>query len=260
MGDSHHHNTPTLYFCPYHRMEMMFVVVLGLALIGVVHPHTYGLGGCPTVPAVTNFQTEQFLKTWYVIEIFVRQTKCMSLTFNKVSNSSLSVTEAMEFYLLDNINVDYSHANTGTLNIEDPANPAKMRVKWPDNILGSATFSVVDTDYESYALIVECQKLWLASRTTAAILSREPTLAPELITKLKGTVDGMDLDSTDFSSMRHENCIPDGQADFDFNFDESIRKNTFGFLEDEKVQTILTEEDLAAIIDFPAESQTPSKK
>merc|ERR1712179_369799 len=244
----------------YYRLKMMFAVVLVLILVGVVTPHSYGIGGCPTVPAATNFQAEQFLGTWYVIELFGRQTKCMSLTFNKVSNTTLSITEAMEFYLLDNINVDYSHANTGTLNIENPTNSAKMRIKWPDNILGSATFTVVDTDYTGYALIVECQKLWLVSRTNAAILSREPTLAPELITKLKGTVDGMDLDSTDFSSMRHENCIPDGQADFDFNFDESIRKNTFGFLEDEKVQTILTEEDLAAAIDFPGESQTPSKK
>ncbi|CAL4160463.1 unnamed protein product, partial [Meganyctiphanes norvegica] len=231
--------------------KMMLAIVLACALLGVVTPHSIGLGSCPKIPAATNFQTEQFLGTWYVIEIFGRQTKCMTLTFNEVSNSSLSVTEGMEFYLLDKVNVDYAHSNTGTLKIEDPANSAQMRVKWPDNILGSATFTVVDTDYEGYALIVECQKLWLASRTNAAILSREPTLAPELITKLKGTVDSMDLDSTDFSSMRHDNCIPDGQADFDFAFDESIRKNTFGFLEEEKVQTILTEEDLAAAIDFP---------
>jgi len=236
---------------------MIFTAVLATVLVGVVTSHSYGIGGCPKIPAANNFETEQFLGTWYVIEIFGRQTKCMSLTFNKVSNSSLSVTEAMEFYLLDNINVDYSHANTGTLNIEDPNNPAKMRVKWPDNILGSATFTVVDTDYEGYALIVECQKLWLASRTNAAILSRKPTLEPELITKLKGTIDSIDLDSTDFSSMRHDNCIPDGQADFDFSFDESIRKNTFGFLKEEKVNTILTEEDLAAAIDFPTDSQAP---
>jgi len=239
---------------------MMFAVVLVLGFAGFVTPHTIGIGSCPKIPAVTNFKTDQFLGTWYVIEIFGRQTKCMSLTFNKVTNTSLSVTEAMEFYLLGNINVDYAHSNTGTLNIEDPSNPAKMRVKWPDNILGSATFSVVDTDYEGYALIVECQKLWLVSRTNAAILSREPKLAPELITKLKGKVDTLDLDSNDFSTMRHDNCIPDGKADFDFNFDESIRKNTFGFLEEEKVQTILTEEDLAAAIDFPAESPVASRK
>merc|ERR1712179_169143 len=248
----------------YYRLKMMFAVVLVLILVGFVTPHSYGIGGCPTVPAATNFQTEQFLGTWYVIELFGRQTKCMSLTFNKVSNTTLSITEAMEFYLLDNINVDYSHANTGTLNIENPTNSAKMRIKWPDNILGSATFTVVDTDYESYALIIECQKLWLVSRTNAAILSREPTLAPELITKLKGTVDGItDLDSTDFSSMRHDNCIPEGQADFDFNFDESIRKNTFGFLKEEEAEKfahVLTEEDLAAIIDSPVESQTPKRK
>jgi len=239
---------------------MLFAVVLAGALVGIVTPHTIGLGSCPKIPAATNFQTEQFNGTWYVIEIFGRQTKCMSLTFNKVSDTSLSVTEAMEFYLLGNINVDYAHTNTGTLNIEDPANSAQMRVKWPDNILGSATFTVVDTDYEGYALIVECQKLWLVSRTNAAILSRTPTLAPELITKLKGTVDSLDLDSTDFSSMRHDNCIPEGQADFEFAFDETVRKNTFGFLKEEKLQNILTEEDLAAAIDFPADSQTPSRK
>lgn len=229
---------------------MMLSVVLGLALVGAVTPHSLGLGSCPKVPAITNFQTKQFMGTWYVIEIFGRQTKCMTLTFKQASDTSLTVTEGMEFYLLDKVNIDYAHTNTGTLNVKDSSNPAQMTVKWPDNIVGSATFSVVDTDYESYGLIVECQKLWLASRTNAAILSRTPTLAPELITKLKGTVDGLDLDSTDFSSMRHDNCIPEGEADFESLFNETNRINTFGFLEEEKVQTLLTEEDLAAAIDF----------
>jgi len=223
---------------------------MGFALVGVVTPHSLGLGACPKVPAISNFQTEQFMGTWYVIEIFGRQTKCMTLTFKKVTDTSLTVTEAMEFYVLDKINLDYAHTNTGTLNIEDVSNPAKMRVKWPDNIVGSATFSVADTDYESYALIIECQKLWLASRTNAAILSRTPDLPPELITKLRGTVDGLSLDSKDFSTMEHDNCIPEGEADFESLFNSTNRINTFGFLEDEKVQTILTEEDLAAAIDF----------
>ena len=57
----------------------------------------------------------------------------MTLTFEQKSNTSLTVTQAMQFYMLDKVNIDYSHVNTGTLEIMEKTNPSKMTVRWPDS-------------------------------------------------------------------------------------------------------------------------------
>ncbi|CAL4124429.1 unnamed protein product [Meganyctiphanes norvegica] len=208
------------------------------------------MGSCPVIKPLETFNVDKFNGTWYVIEIFGRHTKCMTLTFEKKTNTSLTVTQAMEFYMLDKVNIDYAHANTGTLEILDKTNPSKMQIRWPDNIAGSATFNIVDTDHSSYALIVECQKLLFLSRTNAAILSREPFLKLAVKQKLQGQINTMDLDATDFSAMKHENCIRPEDSDVDLGFVRDQVYNAFGFVQDDKINQINDEEEMADYINF----------
>ncbi|CAL4150797.1 unnamed protein product, partial [Meganyctiphanes norvegica] len=164
------------------RLATMQVAILVLvAVAGSVTSHSIDMGSCPRIPPQPDFDLQRFMGTWYVIEVFGRQSKCFTLTFNQVTDQTLTVTEAKEFYLIDKLNMDYAHTNTGTLTIEDPAISARMRVRWPDNIAGSATFTIMDTDYDNYAIFAECQKLFLISRSNAAILSRNSTLDPAVI-------------------------------------------------------------------------------
>ncbi|CAL4150795.1 unnamed protein product, partial [Meganyctiphanes norvegica] len=215
--------------------------------------HSVSVGSCPRTPPVpsADFKLNKLMGTWYVIEVFGRQSKCFTLTFNKVSDDTLTISEGKEFYLLDKINMDYAYTNTGTLNIEDPANPAKMRVRWPDNIAGSATFTIMDTDFDNYLLFVECQKLFFISRSNAAILSRNNTLDPAIIENLKAKVDATGLDSEDFSSQNHEKCLKPGESDSDItSIVDDIKENIFGLVPDEQLDKIKDEEELAQVISF----------
>ncbi|CAL4150801.1 unnamed protein product, partial [Meganyctiphanes norvegica] len=246
---------------------MQVAILVLVAVVGSVTSHSIDMGSCPRITPQPDFDLQRFTGTWYVIEVFGRQSKCFTLTFNQVTDQTLTVTEAKEFYLIDKLNMDYAHTNTGTLTIEDPSMSAKMRVRWPDNIAGSATFTIMDTDYDNYALFAECQKLFLISRSNAAILSRNNTLDPAIIEQLKSKLDTTGLDSTDFASQRHDNCIKPGESDSDLSFifnevkkgiigsagDSAIdeaKKNIFGLIPDDKLNTITNEEQLADELSF----------
>jgi len=237
-------------------MEFCLVVLVGL--VGNAASHSIGLGSCPVIDPLENFNVDKFLGTWYVIEIFGRHTKCMTLTFEQKSNTSLSVTQAMEFYMLDRVNIDYAHTNTGTLEITEKTDPSEMTVRWPDNIAGSATFNIVDTDHSGYALIVECQKLLFMSRTNAVILSREPFLKLAVKQKLQGKINTMGLDASDFSAMKHENCIRPEDSDVDLDFIRDQAFNVFGFVQDDKMNQIDDEEEMADYINFGDRPSRPS--
>ncbi|CAL4124430.1 unnamed protein product, partial [Meganyctiphanes norvegica] len=149
----------------------------------------------------------QFLGTWYVIEETGRHANCMTFTFTKQSATQLTVTQAMEFKVLDRINIDYLHSNTGTLEILPKTNKSQMRIKGLDNVSGSSKFSIVETDYSGYALIVECKKLLFRAQTNVAILSREPIIDPALHLNLKVKINELGLNATKLIPMKHENCI-----------------------------------------------------
>lgn len=48
-----------------------------------------------------------------------------------------------------------------------------------------AEVTVVDTDGENFAVLYECQTLWMFRRTSAVILSRTPTLPDDLLARVR---------------------------------------------------------------------------
>ena len=54
------------------------------------------------------------------------------------------------------------------------------------DLAGKADYTVVDTDYNTYAVVFECQKLaGFLHRKSTAILSRSPSLLRDIITKVR---------------------------------------------------------------------------
>merc|ERR1719402_336024 len=69
--------------------------------------------------------------------------------------------------------------NVGKLT-QKGSNPAIRNLKW-ENVFSrflKTTYTVVDTDYDTYAIDAECQSLFFARRVSATILSRTKTMDP----------------------------------------------------------------------------------
>lgn len=119
----------------------------------------------------------------------------------------------------------HRYSYTGELDAIDSDIPAKMRVKFPLNVLpGDAVFKIFLTDYENYAGIFTCQKLPVGHRQSATILSRSKDLDRTYIEKLRTRLQNSGVDPFDLSIIKQTGC-PNVNQETRVNID--IDPNTF---------------------------------
>lgn len=88
-------------------------------------------------------------------------------------------------FLLGWAPLKHKYSYTGSLEKVHSDVPAKMKVKFPLSVAGSAGFTVFMTDYNQYAGIFSCQKLPVGHRQSTTILSRTRELEKTYIDKVK---------------------------------------------------------------------------
>merc|ERR1711902_371740 len=86
-----------------------------------------------------------------------------------------------------------------------------MIVRFPLNVVGSSSFIVMDTDYDTYAMVCTCQDVDLflsyVHRRSCSILQRNEEEDPEITRKMKELVDSqVDNASHDFGKIKQEGC------------------------------------------------------
>jgi len=103
-----------------------------------------------------------------------------------------------------------------------------MVVKFPLNLIGSASFVVLDTDYDNYGLICTCQdmNLWVtyAHRRSCSLLHRDPE-ADNTVTadNMKKLLDSqVDDASHDFDKISHSSCSYDTATGLNIDVDKII--------------------------------------
>lgn len=85
--------------------------------------------------------------------------------------------------------------------------PAKMSVKFPLNVLpGEAIFKIFMTDYENYAGIFSCQKLPIAHRQSATILSRTKDMDRAYVDKIRTRLSSYGVNAFDLSIINQGSC------------------------------------------------------
>ncbi|XP_063852547.1 apolipoprotein D-like [Scylla paramamosain] len=203
------------------KLVVVVVVVACLALPQLVSGHAYEFGTCKAIPGSQSFQPDQLTGMWYVVKIFSTNSRCMTVTFNRTADG-FTATEKRELFLGRKVGLDHTLTNTGFFTIKNANVPSKMTVSWPSNFLGPADVTVVDIQPTSFAVIYECKSLFVVRRTSAVILSRQPSLDPEVLARIENDLSSLNIDVTDFDIMNHENCNQPGEADFNFDVNEYI--------------------------------------
>lgn len=66
----------------------------------------------------------------------------------------------------------------------------------PTNRIVSTSYTIVDTDYDTYAVDVECQSWWVVRRVSATILARNKTLPADLIQEVSHLDEEVKLDDS----------------------------------------------------------------
>merc|ERR1712045_183787 len=99
--------------------------------------------------------------------------------------------------------------------------------RFPHNVLGSSSYIVMDTDYDSYAMVCTCQDMDLfltyAHRRSCSILQREAAEDAGLTEKMSSLLDAqIDDASHDFDKIKQEGCEYDKEKVLNIDVDKIL--------------------------------------
>ncbi|XP_038214654.1 apolipoprotein D-like [Zerene cesonia] len=187
---------------------MYRIIVLGvLSLCGGAVSHTYHLGACPVVEPMPGFDMNQMLGVWYVIQKTSTASHCITYNFTRTDEpGTYQLQQDSQHFILGLTPLKHDYRYTGVLTIPDIAVPARMKVRFPLSVAGSATYTVISTDYNKYAAIFTCQKLAFAHRQSATILSRTKELDKMFVDKMRTKLASFGVDPYDLSIISQTEC------------------------------------------------------
>jgi len=200
-------------------MMMFKLFIIVVPIIGTVIGHDTYTGTCPKFQGMSGFDWNKFKKgTWYAVEKFgTKQAKCVTYDFQEDEFGFREVVQNSENTLMERLTFDNNVRYVGKLASISSANPADMIVRFQLNPLGSATFVVMDTDYDNHALLCTCQDkkfffdFLTFHRRSCTILQRTPIRDTSVTSKYHDLINEQieDNASHDFDVISHESCSYD---------------------------------------------------
>jgi len=165
-------------------LHLLLLLLAGLLVLPAT-AQAY-MGDCPRYTLMQDFNwTALATGTWYVMEKTSTTSRCLTYTFLTDEDGFKTVRQASRLKLADTVGYHQDFVYTGQLaSPEQFSAPARMTVQFPLNLVGRASFVVLDTDYTSRALVCSCQEVNLLSvvslhRRSCSILQRSPDPDPD---------------------------------------------------------------------------------
>jgi len=232
---------------------MLHASLLVSCLVGASLAHDIYPGKCPDFTPMKGFDWEKFsANVWYVTQKFSTKSSCLTYEFKTDNLGFKSVEQIRQLPFKEAIGVDHEYKYTGKLFAPQESTPAKMVVRFPLNAIGSASYVVTDTDYETYGMVCTCQSVDLfittAHRISCSILQRDPVENEEITKKLMDTVE--EKYTHDFDKIDQDNCEYNREKAWNIDVDKII--GNLGNADETEVDyyadvEILSREELAEI-------------
>jgi len=193
-------------------MVVPAVFLLFSSCLSLVNGHEYFPGQCPNFTPMSGFNWDKFSSgLWYVTQKFATRSSCLTYEFKTDELGFKSIEQVRQLPYTDKLPLEHEYIYTGKLYAPQESSPAKMIVRFPLNVVGSSSFIVLDTDYDSYGLICTCQDMDLyftyAHRLSCSILQRDSVENAEITKRMRDLVDSQVEDAShDFDKIKQEGC------------------------------------------------------
>merc|ERR1719154_48810 len=167
-----------------------------LLIVGAVFGHEINPGKCPDFNPMKSFDWEKFSSgVWYVTQKFDTKSTCLTYEFKTDNLGFKSIEQIRQLPFKDAVGIDHDYKYTGKLFVPQESVPSKMIVRFPLNAIGSASYVILDTDYDSYGLLCTCQAMDLfittAHRISCSILQRTAQENEAVTEKMKALIPGL---------------------------------------------------------------------
>jgi len=195
---------------------MMRLLLLTISLLSTVLGHDLYGGKCPTFPPMAGFDWSRFSDgVWYVTNKFDTESSCLTYEFLVDNLGFKSIKQVRHLPLVRSTGLDHEYVYTGKLYAPQESTPAKMVVRFPLNALGSSSFVVLDSDYDTYGLICTCQDvsvpldLFNFHRRSCSILQRDNVEDTEITSQMRTFLNTAMKDNDfdhDFDKIKQNDC------------------------------------------------------
>ncbi|EZA61279.1 Apolipoprotein D [Ooceraea biroi] len=180
------------------------LVLSGLAWASAQVP---SLGFCPEYIPMVNFNMQRFMGVWYEAEKYFQLnevvSRCVMTNYTKgidgkyrVSNQVTSRFTGIKRILEGEIRPPASKAEEGKIQVKYTTVPLTPETK----------YSVLETDYNSYAVLWSCQGLGPVNTQNAWVMTRERIPSGEVLQKAYGVLDKYKISKTFFVRTDQTDC------------------------------------------------------
>jgi len=169
---------------------MMKIFVLLASFLAVTQAHDWYSGECPVLTPLSEFSMERMKDgLWYAVEKFDTTSKCLTYEFKDDPNGEYLVEQTSVLTGLRRFSVDNKVKYRGKLVAPYVSEPANMIARFPLSLLGTASFVILDTDYNNYAFLCTCQSKSVLGfltfhRRSCTILQRSPERDSEIVRQM----------------------------------------------------------------------------
>ncbi|KAK9889508.1 hypothetical protein WA026_004789 [Henosepilachna vigintioctopunctata] len=182
-------------------------LVILASLLAVCTAQVPNLGRCPGYVPVSNFDIERFLGKWYEAERYFQVselgTRCVVSDYARSPNGKISVSSEVTSRL-----TGIKRILDGDMELTGRAGEGKLEVKYQTYPITTTTsYSILDTDYDSYAVMWSCSGYGPVHTQNAWVMTRERLAPANVLQKAYGALDKFKISRTFFQKTDQEGCV-----------------------------------------------------
>ncbi|XP_019931635.2 apolipoprotein D [Aedes albopictus] len=191
------------------KCKVLLYLIVGLCgLASLVDAQIPGLGGCPDYVPITKFDRNKFLGTWYEVERYFTVSevaaKCISATYELMPDGKI--------YVKNSLTNRFNNVERIISGVMAPAGKSKLGQytvlyqSFPYNY--NASFMILDTDYDNFAVIYSCSTIGPVGHTVSAwVLARERLPPGPILQRAYGVLDKYRINRSFFVRTHQEDCV-----------------------------------------------------
>ncbi|KAJ8984293.1 hypothetical protein NQ317_009777 [Molorchus minor] len=185
---------------------MIRVHILLIVFVVTVTAQIPSLGFCPEYPPMSDFELDRFLGKWYEVERYFQisevAARCVVTDYAKAPSGKIYVSNEITNRL-----TGIKRIIGGYLESAGRADEGKLRVKYSTTPISTeTTLIVLDTDYETYAVIWSCNGFGPLHAQSIWIMTRERIPPGPVLQTVYGVLDKFKISRTFFVKTDQEGC------------------------------------------------------
>ncbi|XP_046382925.1 apolipoprotein D-like [Ischnura elegans] len=182
------------------------LLFVSLVLFAVANAQIPGFTGCPAYQAMENFDMEKFAGRWYesqrYFQVLEVGTRCVATVYKIKPDGKVGVANEMVTRI-----TGIRRVLEGELKNVGKSGEAKLSVKYTNLPVSFDTqYSILDTDYDNYAIAWSCNSLGPFSSTHAWVMTRKRDPTEAVLQRAYGVLDKIGLSRNFFVRSDQSEC------------------------------------------------------